>query len=172
MRSPTDSADGGAEVSLQLDLDVEPEYEADVDPDLLEDVLRRALRANGEMGAFAVSLVVTDDAEVQALNQQYRGIDRPTDVLSFSQTESSSELGDDAFPTPTEGPRALGDIVISVDRVRAQAAEYGHSQRRELAYLAVHGLLHLLGFDHETEADRIVMRETEERALAAVPRDP
>jgi probable rRNA maturation factor len=71
---------------------------------------------------------------------------------------------------PLDQARLLGDVIISGDRVRSQAADYGHSVRRELAYLAVHGLLHLVGYDHETESERQTMRLAEEAALASVPR--
>ncbi len=76
------------------------------------------------------------------------------------------------FVTPPGQPRHLGDVVISFPRAAEQAVEYGHSLRRELAYLAVHGALHLLGYDHETEAEREVMRRKEEAALAEIPRTP
>jgi probable rRNA maturation factor len=150
---------------------VDPAFEAEVDRSLLETVLARALAAEELSGPVEVSLVVTDDAELQELNQRYRGEDRPTDVLSFPQSEDSSSGGGPGFPTLLPGARPLGDVVISGDRVRAQAADYGHSQRRELAYLAVHGLLHLLGYDHETEPERQRMRTKEEAALSEVPRD-
>jgi probable rRNA maturation factor len=159
------------ELTLHLDLTVAPAYEDEVDQQLIEEIFRRALVANGFVGPVEVSVVVTDDAAVHELNRQYRGVDRPTDVLSFSQLESPAHLSGEEFPSPPETPRPLGDIVISGDRVRSQALEYGHSQRRELAYLAAHGLLHLLGFDHEAESDRQKMRDAEEAALRSVPRD-
>jgi probable rRNA maturation factor len=157
-------------LSLDLVVDVDPEFAAEVDVALLERVLLSALAGDGLRGAVELSLVVTDDAEIEDLNRRYRQLDQPTDVLSFAQLESPAEAGVEQFPTT--GARQLGDIVISGDRVRAQAIEYEHSQQRELAYLAVHGLLHLLGYDHETEAERKIMREKEETALAVVPRLP
>ena len=158
--------------ALDLELDVAEPFADEVERPMLERVLARALVAEGIVGAVEVSLVVTDDAEVHALNRQYRGIDRPTDVLSFSQLEapSTAETAAASFPRPSGDALTLGDIVISGDRVREQAREYGHTHRRELAYLAVHGLLHLLGYDHETPSDRLVMRAKEEAALADVPR--
>jgi probable rRNA maturation factor len=154
---------------LTIALDVEPAFENEVDPELLQRALALALASEGVTGPVEVSLVITDDAEVHALNRQYRGVDRPTDVLSFSQIEAAPEI--EAFPGVAAAPRPLGDIIISGDRVREQAREYGHSHRRELAYLAVHGLLHLLGYDHETEAERQRMRQKEEAALVDVPRE-
>ncbi|MBE3556604.1 MAG: rRNA maturation RNase YbeY [Firmicutes bacterium] len=115
-----------------------------------EDVIR-ALEVAAEFEGLApasVDLYWVDDAVTQQLNQAFRGIDRATDVLSFPLTEP----GEPPVIDPDTGCRLLGEIVISVDRLRAQASEYGHSVAREAAFLAVHGLLHLLGYDHE-EAD-------------------
>ena len=120
-------------------------------------------------GPIEIALVVADDARIQQLNRDYRGVDAPTDVLSFSQIESRAGV-DDGFPVPPGEARLIGDIIISGDRVRSQAAEYGHGKRRELAYLAVHGLLHLLGYDHQTEDEKKVMRQVEEKALASIQR--
>lgn len=152
---------------LQVALDVEPEFAGEVDPSLLDRVLCATLVTQKITGPVEVSVVVTNDKELQELNREYRNVDCPTDVLSFSQVEGAAGI-----PVPPDAPRPLGDIVISYDRVRAQAREYGHSERRELAYLAVHGLLHLLGFDHENEPERAQMRQAEEAALAEVPRLP
>jgi probable rRNA maturation factor len=157
-------------LSLALELDVATSYELDVDSAMLESVLTRALAAQGVVGSVAVSLVVTDDAELRDLNRQYRGIDLPTDVLSFSQDDSGPGQERELFPTVESVARPLGDVIISGDRVREQARDYGHTERRELAYLAVHGLLHLLGFDHETEDDKREMRSAEEAALETIPR--
>lgn len=109
-----------------------------------------------------VSLTLTDDARIWELNRTYRGVDQPTDVLSFALQEQDEEEPDIiGFED-----NALGDIVISVERAREQAAEYGHSLEREIVYLAVHGTLHLLGFDHETEAKKGKMRQQEEAVMA------
>jgi len=100
-----------------------------------------------------VDVTLITDAEIQELNRTHRGIDKVTDVLSF--------------PMPAETDRAtgrvlLGDVLICENIAQKQAEEYGHSFERELAFLAVHGVLHLLGYDHETEPERAVMREREE----------
>ena len=107
-----------------------------------------------------VSLLLADDATLHRLNRDFRAADRPTDVLSFSQLEGA--------PAPAHGGTlSLGDVAISVERARRQAADYGHPFDRELAYLFVHGLLHLLGYDHEAEEERLTMRREEEAALGA-----
>ncbi len=123
----------------------------------MEETVRRvAIAALDNLGGLEdaeLSIVLTDDSTIHELNRTYRGVDRPTDVLSFSQRE-----GEDAFDDPV-----LGDIVISLDRTRQQALEYGHSFERELGFLTVHGILHLLGWDHETpDEEQRMMAKTEE----------
>ena len=92
------------------------------------------------------------------INKQYRGVDRPTDVISFA-------LEDFKDITYENNYRVLGDIYISIDKVKEQAKEYGHSEKRELAFLAVHGLLHLLGYDHMKEDEEKIMFEKQEKIL-------
>ncbi len=128
--------------------------------DLLERAIATLLELEQVPGPLEVSVLITDDATLQQFNRDYRSIDAPTDVLSFGDEQSS------AFVANPDLPRYLGDIAISLDRVLAQAADYGHSAERELAFLAIHGALHLLGYDHETSpADAAAMREREEAAL-------
>lgn len=167
----TVSGPGGSQpqkLHLSLNLEIDKPYVGQIDEALLRRVIERALAAEGVGGRVEITLVVTDDEEIRQLNAQFRGIDETTDVLSFPLESASGP----AFIAPPGQPRHLGDIAISYPRALAQAAEYGHSPRRELAYLAVHGTLHLLGYDHEVEAERVVMRQKEEAALAEVPRDP
>lgn len=110
--------------------------------------------------ATEVSVILVDDEYIHELNYQYRGKDTSTDVLSFALNE-----GDE--PEIVDGPEEnlLGDIVISLETASRQAEEFGHSLERELAYLSVHGMLHLLGYDHEVEKDRTIMRKEEEHIL-------
>jgi probable rRNA maturation factor len=128
---------------------------------MLEKGLNIVLSQHGRPSQTEVSLSLVTDDRIHELNRDYRGVDHPTDVLSFALEE-----------TDPQSPQVcgyqdniLGDIVISTDRVRSQAVEYGHSFERELLYLAVHGTLHLLGYDHETEEDKIQMRQKEEIVL-------
>ncbi len=93
--------------------------------------------------ALEVSLTLTDNPGIHKLNREFRGVDRPTDVLSFPQFAVEERIPAGA---------TLGDIVISMPQMAAQAREYGHSQKREFCFLFVHGLLHLLGYDHEISA--------------------
>ena len=118
---------------------------------------------NGE-----VSVTLTDNEYIHALNKQYRGIDRPTDVLSFALNESEE-------PEMIDGPdvNVLGDLIISVERAEEQAADYGHSVKREIAFLTVHGMLHLLGYDHMEDEEREEM-EAEQRFVMeklGIPRE-
>ena len=124
---------------------------------------------------LSVFIRVTDDDEIRAINREQRGKDAATDVLSFptvnypaGKTAGACEaLLREEFDPDTDAC-AIGDIVISMDHVRAQAAEYGHSERRECGYLLTHGLFHLMGYDHMTEAEKPVMRAMEEKALASI----
>ncbi len=125
----------------------------------LTDLAERGIAPNrGEL-----SVLLVDDKEIQDYNRLYRGKDAPTDVLSFSQLEGD---GQDLTLLPPGFPLPIGDIVISIPRMREQAAEYGHGENREFGFLVVHGLLHLLGFDHENEADMRIMLEMTEDLLA------
>ncbi|HOQ09792.1 MAG TPA: rRNA maturation RNase YbeY [Syntrophomonadaceae bacterium] len=110
------------------------------------------------------SILIVDNNYIQELNLIYRGQNTPTDVLSFAM----NELGEDEPDIDFSGEvNVLGDIVISLEKALEQSQEYGHSLERELGYLVVHGMLHLLGYDHETEGERKLMRELEEKILSA-----
>lgn len=102
-----------------------------------------------------ISITITDDESIQEINNMYRGIDKPTDVLSFPMLEfdTSGQIIENEFEYDESGRIMLGDIVISLERAFRQAEEYGHSAERELAFLCAHSMLHLLGYDHENDAD-------------------
>ena len=142
------------------------------EPDTLEvpqedvDAVRRAVLTVGRLyGALdaEVSVTLTNDAHIHALNRDYRGVDRPTDVLSFALTESEEP---EIFDAP--GGVVLGDLVISLERAAAQAETYGHSFLRELSFLTVHGMLHLLGYDHIEEEERLEMEEEQRHVMDAL----
>jgi probable rRNA maturation factor len=137
---------------------------AGLDMGLVERAIAAVLRAEGGSAPLEVGVLITDDAQLHTLNRDYRGVDAPTDVLSFADDGPQS-----GFVAQAEGPRYLGDIAISYERVLAQADEYGHPPARELAYLAAHGALHLLGYDHERGPDEAAaMRAREEAAMAEI----
>jgi len=108
-----------------------------------------------------VDITLVTNEEIHALNRDYRKVDRPTDVLSFALDEGEEE----PEVLDTEAEHLLGDIIISAERAQEQADEYGHGLKREITYLAVHGILHLLGYDHMEEKDKKVMRQREEEVL-------
>ncbi len=141
--------------------------QAEITP-ALEQRLRDALNAVAQLHGLddltEVSVSIVDDAEIQALNKEYRHIDRPTDVLSFALDEGEDEP--ELLGAP--GEHLLGDIVLSAETARREGDEFGHVLERELIYLAVHGLLHLLGYDHLREEEKRIMRAKEEEALRAV----
>lgn len=121
-----------------------------------------------------VNCILTNNEEIQVINDQYRGINQPTDVLSFPMIEYSipsdfTDLEDcgDNF-NPDSGELLLGDIVISVDKVIEQAEKYGHSIKRELAFLTAHSMLHLFGYDHMVDEERLVMEKKQEEILASL----
>ena len=122
--------------------------------ELVEKLLQHAAQVeNIEQGSEVSISFVTNEA-IHEINREYRDKDQPTDVISFAL----EELGEGEVQIVGEGiPRILGDIIISIDRTKEQAEQYGHSFERELGFLAVHGFLHLLGYDHMNEADEKVM---------------
>ena len=111
-----------------------------------------------------ISITLTTPNEIRTINNEFRKIDKETDVLSFPMFEKN-ELDEMVEIGENEIPETIGDIIISVDRVKEQAEEYGHSFERELAYMVVHGFYHLMGYDHMVEEDKVVMRAKEENVL-------
>ncbi|MFZ5826061.1 MAG: rRNA maturation RNase YbeY [Bacillota bacterium] len=134
-----------------------------------EEMVRRvAERAVALVGAnlgldnnVEVSITFVDDEAITDLNRDHRGLAKPTDVLSFSQLE-----GEELASLPEGEPVPLGDIVISLERCLTQAADYGHSLERELGFLTAHGMLHLMGYDHQTPEDEAAMMAKTEEILA------
>ena len=113
-----------------------------------------------------INVLLTDDASIRAINKAYRNIDKATDVLSFPMFElTPGELPGEEDADPGTGLVPLGDMVISLEHVAAQAKEYGHSNRRELAYLVTHSVLHLLGYDHLDEGPMKAQMRAHEEAI-------
>ena len=133
-----------------------------VDNDLYKDyayldkVIAKTLETENVTGAVFSIIFVTLE-EIHELNRQYRGIDRPTDVISFALEDSAD--------FEVTGLRVLGDIYISLDKAKSQAEEYGHSLKRELCFLAVHGMLHLLGYDHMKKDEEEIMFNLQDEIL-------
>ena len=135
---------------------------------LIRRTIRTALAAEGMTLPCEVDVLLTDDEGIHRINLDMRNVDRPTDVLSFPEFDLKPEelpAAEDA--DPGTGLIPLGDMVLSMDRVAAQAEEYGHSRQRELAYLVTHSMLHLLGYDHLDEGEmKKQMRGREEAIMA------
>lgn len=127
--------------------------------------LNAAARLHGLTEQTEVDITIVDDEEIHRLNREYRDVDRPTDVLSFALDEGGEDEPE-LLDAPEE--RLLGDIIISAETAQRQGEEFGHGLTREVVYLAVHGLLHLLGYDHMTEEDKVIMRAKEEEALREI----
>lgn len=153
-----------------MDHDIIIASEVDV-PEGMEDQLRKviltALAAQGVDQGCEVNVMLTDDGGIQRINRTMRGVDAPTDVLSFPMFDMpAGSLPTPLWSDPDTGLIPLGDMCISLERARAQAEEYGHSLEREVSYLAVHSVLHLLGYDHMDEGpQKAQMREREEAIL-------
>lgn len=133
---------------------------------ILRALARRTLESEGLDGAYEMTITIVPEERMRELNLSQRGIDGVTDVLSFPLVDQDGA----GFVLPPDAPTHLGDVVLALEQVRSQAIEYNHSFERELAYLAVHGILHLLGYDHEDDEDRLQMRTREEEVLADLPR--
>ena len=141
-----------------LDLEKNKDYDS-----LIKKVLKKCFQIeNMESSHLYISITLTTPEHIREYNAKYRNIDKETDVLSFPMFEKE-EI---EFAKTLEFEEVLGDIIISIDRVKEQAVEYGHSFERDLAYMTVHGFYHLMGEDHIKESDKIVMRQKEENVLS------
>lgn len=157
-----------------MTIDFSNEQEQTFDFDFLSvarDVMEAVLDQEECPYEAQISLVLTDDDTIHSTNKEFRGIDRATDVLSFPMVDFPSPADysvleeDDSCFHPESGELLLGDIMISVPRAVEQAREYGHSVKREYAFLIAHSMLHLLGYDHMEDEERILMEEKQEQAL-------
>lgn len=157
---------------MTFNFETEVELNFDFDP---EEIFKQAVQAVLDYAECPyeadVSLLITDENSMKELNRDMRGLDVPTDVLSFPMSEYDSpadfdalENNDDAFD-PDSGELMLGDIVLCADRVISQATDFGHSKKREYAFLIVHSMLHLIGFDHIEEADRVLMESHQQKIM-------
>ncbi|WP_026525692.1 rRNA maturation RNase YbeY [Butyrivibrio sp. MB2005] len=158
---------------------VENETDAKFDFDIEEvakSVAEMALKKENCPFDVQLSLLITDDEGIKEMNRDFRGIDAPTDVLSFPNIsyeqpgDFETALGEQEvdITDPDSGLIVLGDIVINENRVREQAAEFGHSEKREFAFLVAHSMLHLCGYDHMEEDEAKVMEEKQEKVLEAL----
>ena len=136
---------------------------------LIRRTIRTALAAEGLTAPCEVDVLLTDDDGIHEINRELRQVDRPTDVLSFPEFElTPGQLPGPEDDDPGTGLIPLGDMVLSMERVAAQAREYGHSKRRELSYLVTHSVLHLLGYDHLDEGPMKAQMRAREEAIMAL----
>lgn len=154
------------EVNRELDFDYE---------EVIEAVINKTLETENCPYETEINVLLTGNGEIHTANKEFRGIDRPTDVLSFPMVDyefpsdfSCVDKNPESYLNPETDELLLGDIMISVDKVYEQADEYGHSRKREFAFLIAHSMLHLLGYDHIDEAERKVMEVKQEAILDAL----
>lgn len=158
---------------MTINIEYEAEKKLDIPyEDIIKSVAVESLDYENCPYEAEVNVLITDNESIRQINREYRNIDNPTDVLSFpmadyespSDFEGLEEMANDYF-NPETGELLLGDIVISVDKVEEQAEKYGHSQTRELAFLVAHSMLHLCGYDHMEDGERLVMEKKQEEIL-------
>jgi probable rRNA maturation factor len=146
-----------------VDVLIRPRFEPGVDAAQVRRTARVALKLENASTEASLCVVITGDDEIRSLNRQFRGVDAPTDVLAFGQEATASP-----FVSAPDEPPYLGDVIVSWSRAQEQAAEQGHSTKRELKLLIVHGVLHLLGYDHATPEEQIQMWARQETILSAL----
>ena len=147
----------------QIGIQAEEKFRGVIDEDWARRMAQTVLKAEGVAPPYEVSLVFTDSEAVKQLNRDYRGVDEPTDVLAFYMLPQKG--ADSSFALPPDGVTRLGEVIISYPQAAEQAREQGHSPERELALLIIHGILHLLGYDHEEPEEESKMRERERDLL-------
>lgn len=149
---------------MAFSIDIQNDQDYQINPDRLVAAAETVLNAHDVDPDSAISVVIVDDAAIQALNLQFREVDAPTDVLSFPADEPPVEIDGE--------PPYLGDLIIGHPYASAQAAREGHSADDSFALLVVHGTLHLLGYDHNTPEEKAEMWAAQETALKALGIDP
>lgn len=157
---------------MTIEIEKECNIELSFDPEpIITRVINEAVDYEGCPYECMVSVILTDNEGIHEINKEQRQIDAPTDVLSFPMIEyfeaaNFDFLESDEFAfEPESGELVLGDIILSLDKVKEQAAAYGHSEQRELAFLVAHSMLHLFGYDHIVDDERIIMEEKQEEIL-------
>jgi len=147
----------------QIGIHIEEKFRGMVDGSSVKKITRQVLKTEGVTPPYEVSLVFTDSDTVRQLNRDYRGVDKTTDVLAFYMLPQKG--ADSAFALPPDGVTRLGEVIISYSQAAEQAREQGHSTERELALLIIHGILHLLNYDHDKPEEESKMREKEKELL-------
>ncbi len=153
-------------LQIEVDIQVAPDYAEEVSVERLRTVACAVLQLESRTGSepAELALVLTDDDGIQALNRDFLDIDAPTDVLAFSAQED-----DGPFVAAPDASGYLGDVIISYPRAVSQSQEHGHSPQQELNLLVVHGILHLLGYDHADEEEKAAMWARQDAILNSLP---
>lgn len=160
-------------MTFQIENETETTFRFDTEK-LIEKVIAASLDFEKCPYECEVNVLLTDNEGIREVNRNMRRIDRETDVLSFPAAEYKSPADFDGLDeqpdvfNPETGEYMVGDILISVDRVRSQAAEFGHSEKRELSFLVAHSMLHLMGYDHMDDSERIRMEERQNSILESI----
>ncbi len=161
-------------MSSYVENEVEAEFGFDI-KEIMDAVMEEVLEEEGCPYEAQVNLLITDDQGIWEFNRRLREVDAPTDVLSFPMIAferegdfSVAETDEAGYFDPDSGELLLGDIIISAQRVRQQADQYGHSTKRELAFLIAHSMFHLCGYDHMTEKEARVMEQKQDKILREI----
>jgi probable rRNA maturation factor len=150
-------------LNCEINIKIDAPFQGSIDESWLRKAVGNVLVAQGMEQPLELGLFITDDDTMRELNRTYRGVDETTDVLAFSLCEESAD-----FVSPPDGILHLGEIIMSHPQAKRQAEEIGHSLQQELALLAIHGMLHLLGYSDEQPEEHQKMRAMEEKVLALV----
>lgn len=158
-------------MTVNIDFEVEKRLDLQFE-DIINEIIEAAITYEKCPYECEISVVITDDEGIHQLNKEARGIDSPTDVLSFPMVDWENpadfdvidEEDSDIF-NPDSGELLLGDIVLNQNRIESQAEEYGHTERRELAFLVAHSMLHLFGYDHMEDDERVEMERRQKEIL-------
>jgi len=148
----------------EIGIHTEQKFKDCVDEEWVRKIAHEVLKAEGVASPLEISLVFTDSETVRKLNRDYREVDEPTDVLAFYMLPR--QVDDFSFVLPPDSITRLGEVIISYPQAVEQAKEQGHSVDKELALLIIHGILHLLGYDHEQPEEETKMRAKEKELLA------
>lgn len=161
-------------MTIQLEYETEIKLSFDYES-IIRQVIEAAMESEKCPYEAEVNVILTDNAAIREINQEFRQIDAPTDVLSFPAADFEAPADFEALEkaaldyfNPDTGELLLGDIVISVEKVASQAEEYGHSLKRELGFLVAHSMLHLFGYDHMEDTERAVMEQKQREILEGI----
>ncbi|MFA5629507.1 MAG: rRNA maturation RNase YbeY [Dehalococcoidales bacterium] len=158
---------------MEINILIDEGFEGFLSEDWLRKIIEATLKAENAGDNIEMGLLITGQEQIQQLNKEYRQIDKPTDVLSFAmEDELPSEEDDDfVFVTPSDGVKHLGEVIISYPQAFIQAEEHGHSVKKEVIVLLVHGVLHLLRYDHIEDDEAETMEAREKIIISSIAED-